>query len=87
MLDEVAREFDGEDPLLPVTAGVLEKARDRLKELHAILAVPAHSSRRSPMKKRSAWLAHTSKAVDGSCNTSEHCVLGPTFGLTYSRRD
>lgn len=39
VLDEVASEFDGEDPMRPVMRGVLEKARYRLTELHAILTV------------------------------------------------
>jgi len=39
VLDEVAGEFDGEDPLRPVMRVILEKARFRLTELHALLTV------------------------------------------------
>ena len=41
VLEEFAGEFDGEDPLRPVMRKVLEKARYRLTELHAILTVVA----------------------------------------------
>ena len=39
VLEDVASRFDGEDPLRPVMRGVLERARCRLTELHAILIV------------------------------------------------
>lgn len=37
VLDEVAEEFDGEDPLLPPVRQVLDKTRNDLVELHALL--------------------------------------------------
>jgi len=37
VLEEVAAEFDGEDPLLPPVRGVLDKTRQDLAELHVLL--------------------------------------------------
>jgi len=37
VLDEVAAEFDGEDPLLPPVREVLDKTRSDLAELHLLL--------------------------------------------------
>jgi hypothetical protein len=34
VLEEVAAEFDGEDPLLPLVRGVLDKTREDLVGLH-----------------------------------------------------
>jgi hypothetical protein len=39
VVDEVAKEFDGEDPLRPVMRGIMEKTRSKLVHLHATLAV------------------------------------------------
>ena len=38
VLDEVAREFDGEDPLRPVMRAVVEKTRKMLMDLHEVLS-------------------------------------------------
>jgi hypothetical protein len=39
VLDEVAEEFDGEDPLRPIMRGVVEKTRRDLTNLHEVLSV------------------------------------------------
>ena len=38
VLDQVARELEGEDPMRPVMRSVLEKARERLLRLHELLS-------------------------------------------------
>jgi hypothetical protein len=38
VLDEVAQEFDGEDPLLPPVREVLDKTRQDLVDLHSSLS-------------------------------------------------
>ena len=38
VLEEVAQDFDGEDPLRPVMRGIVEKARRKLANLHEVLA-------------------------------------------------
>jgi len=37
VLDEVATEFEGEDPLRPVMRGIVEATRRKLKDLHEVL--------------------------------------------------
>ncbi len=38
VVDEVAAEFDGEDPLRPIMRGVVETTRKKLSDLHEVLA-------------------------------------------------
>ena len=38
VLEEVAREFDGEDPLRPIMRGVVETTRKKLTDLHEVLS-------------------------------------------------
>ena len=38
VLDEVAQEFDGEDPLRPVMRGILDRTRKKLSDLHELLS-------------------------------------------------
>ena len=38
VLQEVADEFDGEDPLRPIMRGIVEKTRGKLTRLHELLA-------------------------------------------------
>ncbi len=57
VLDEVAEEFDGEDPLLPPVREVLGKTRQDLTELHSSLQyVDAEVDLPEPHEERVAWL-------------------------------
>ena len=38
VLEEVAREFDGEDPLRPIMRGIVETTRKKLTDLHEVLS-------------------------------------------------
>jgi hypothetical protein len=57
VLDEVAAEFDGEDPLLPPVREVLDKTRQDLRELHVLLDfVDAEAELPEPDEERVAEL-------------------------------
>ena len=38
VLEEVAREFDGEGPLRPIMRGIVAKTRKKLTDLHEVLS-------------------------------------------------
>lgn len=57
VLEEVAAEFDGEDPLLPLVREVLDKTRQDLAELHLLLDfVDAEVELPEPDEERVAFL-------------------------------
>jgi hypothetical protein len=57
VLDEVAEEFNGEDPLLPHVRGVLEEAHQGLLELHPLLHfVDVEADLPEPDEKRVEFL-------------------------------
>jgi len=48
VLEEVAKEFDGEDPLRPIMRGVVEKTRRRLTDLHEVLSAAGEIELKEP---------------------------------------
>ena len=66
VLDEVAAEFDGEDPLGPVMRGVLEEAR-KMTTLHAVLSAMEPLELKEPDEEalEIADLLRERQAVDG----------------------
>jgi hypothetical protein len=57
VLEEVAAEFDGEDPLLPPVREVLDKTRQELVELHSSLDfVDVEVDVPEPDEERVEWL-------------------------------
>jgi len=57
MLEEVAAEFNGEDPLLPPVRGILDKTRQDLAELHTLLDfVSAEAELPEPDEERVEFL-------------------------------
>jgi hypothetical protein len=59
VLEEVAAEFDGEDPLLPLVRQVLDKTRQDLVDLHLLLDfVDAEAELPEPDEERVEFLRH-----------------------------
>ncbi len=48
VLEEVAKEFDGEDPLRPIMRGVVEKTRKKLTDLHEVLTAAEELELKEP---------------------------------------
>ncbi|MDP2858876.1 MAG: hypothetical protein Q8P50_12990 [Bacillota bacterium] len=57
VLDEVAEEFDSEDPLVPPVRNVLDKTRQDLVDLHSLLPhVDVEADLPEPDDERVEWL-------------------------------
>jgi len=52
VLDEVARKFDGEDPLRPLTRGILNGTRKKLNDLHDCCRRSSPSISKSRTRRR-----------------------------------